>query len=95
MTGNQTSHAEGEGFVDDNDDRNSGVMDEDTVQTPPAPNIRPRRELKENVRYSSLEYHLSEVSNNCAKTKLVLSSQYVHPKAGIAKDGGHKEIYVF
>ena len=82
MTVTMMMHADGGGGINNNEDNNFGVMDENTVQMAPALDIRARREHKENVRYSSQEYDLSEVSNNQGRAILALSSMYIHPNAG-------------
>ena len=46
----------------------------------PVLNSRPRRDRKQNVRYSSQEYDLSTVSMNPGTVKLHLSGIYVQPK---------------
>ena len=48
----------------------------------PVLNSRPKRDRKQNVRYSSQEYDLSSVTLNPGKVNLMLSSIYVQPSYG-------------
>ena len=64
-----------------NDVINDGIEDR-TEQEEPVHSNRPRRDRKQNVRYSSQEYDLSAVSLNPGKVKLTLSSIYVQPSSG-------------
>ena len=45
-------------------------------------NGRPKRDRKQNVRYSSQEYDLSSMTLNPGKVKLTLSSIYIQPSSG-------------
>ena len=67
---------EGIGFVE-NEVTDNTVTNEDPVLI-----SRPKRDRKQNVRYSSHEYDLSSVSMNPGTAKLKLSSIYVQPKSG-------------
>ena len=68
------------------------VTDNVATAEDPVPNSRPKRDRKQNVRYSSQEYDLSEVSMNPGKAKLKLSSIYVQPKSGKLKKMMNKRV---
>ena len=62
-----------------------GVIENEVVDNiigndDPVPNSRPRRDRKQNVRYSPQEYDLSTVSMNPGTVKLQLSGIYVQPR---------------
>ena len=59
----------------------NGVRDIITREDPVL-NDRPKRDRKQNVRYSSQEYDLSSVTHNPGKEKLMLSSIYVQTSSG-------------
>ena len=67
---------EGSGIVENEMTENTVINEE------PVLNSRPKRDRKQNVRYSSHEYDLSAVSINPGTAKLTLSSIYVQPKSG-------------
>ena len=63
-----------------------GVIENEVVDNiigndDPVLNSRPRRDRKQNVRYSSQEYDLSAVSMNPGIVKLQLSGIYVQPRS--------------
>ena len=60
----------------------SEMMDNTVINEEPVLNSRPKRDRKQNVRYSSHEYDLSAVSMNPGTAKLKLSSISVQPKSG-------------
>ena len=57
------------------------VSDNIVTSGSPVMNSRPKRDRKQNVRYSSEEYDLSAVTVNPGTAKLKLSSIYVQPKS--------------
>ena len=61
------------------------VSDNIVTNEDPVLNGRPRRDRKQNVRYSSREYDLSAVSMSPGTVKLKLSSIYIQPKSGKLK----------
>ena len=73
-------------ITDDNrGDEVEGVIENEVVDNiigndDPVPNSRPRRDRKQNVRYSPQEYDLSTVSMNPGTVKLQLSGIYVRPR---------------
>ena len=70
---------EGSGIVENEMTENTVINEE------PVLNSRPKRDRKQNVRYSSHEYDLSAVSMNPGTAKLKLSSIFVQPKSGSGK----------
>ena len=82
LTEDQISHEnqgeEQSGINDMMNDRNDDMI----VQPERLQNDRPKRDRRQNVRYSPEEYDLSEVSTNTGKSKLILSSIFVQPKDG-------------
>ena len=60
----------------------NGVTDNTVTNEVPVSNGRPKRDRKQNVRYSSEEYDLSAVSLNPRTAKLKLSSIFVQSKSG-------------
>ena len=80
MSDDQTRH-------DSQADEVEGVFENEVTDNivrneDPVLNSRPRRDRKQNVRYSSQEYDLSTVSMNPGTVKLKLSGIYVQPKSG-------------
>ena len=69
------------------DDDVSGIIDNEVADNiiaheEPVLNSRPKRDRKQNVRYSPHEYDLSSVSLKPGETKLMLSSIFVQPSSG-------------
>ena len=58
------------------------VTDNTIVHDDPVLNGRPKRDRKQNVRYSSEEYDLSKISSYPDKSKLTLSSIFVQQSTG-------------
>ena len=83
MSDDQISHdSQGDevgGIID------NGVTDNTVTNEVPVSNGRPKRDRKQNVRYSSREYDLSAVSMSPGTVKLKLSSIYIQPKSGKLK----------
>ena len=68
------------------------VIDDIVTNEDPVLNGRPKRDRKQNVRYSSQEYDLSAVSVP-GHSKLTLSSIFVQPNAGkLMKDRTNRRI---
>ena len=61
------------------------VTDDIITNENPVLSGRPKRDRKQNVRYSSQEYDLSAVSMSPGTVKLKLSSIYIQPKSGKLK----------
>ena len=68
------------------DDAINEIVEDVVIQPESAQNIRPKRDRKQNVRYSSQEYDLSAVSNSFGGLKLTLSGVYVQSQAGKLKN---------
>ena len=84
----QTRHVN-EGEVEVTNDVMYDLADDMAKQTDEVPNSRPKRDRKQNVRYSSEEYDLSAVSGSYRRgARLTLSGIYVQPDAGKLRSGG-------
>ena len=78
-----------EGDAEVTNDVMNEIADDTAKQTDQASNNRPRRDRKQNVRYSSEEYDLSAVSGSYRRgARLTLSGVYVQPGAGKLKNAG-------
>ena len=85
MGDNQTEREQGnENDVGTNDAMNE-IVEDVVIQPDPPKNIRPKRDRKENVRYSSQEYDLSAVFNSFGGLKLTLSGVYVQKQKMMKK----------
>ena len=84
----QTRHVN-EGDVGVTNDVMNEIADDMARQTDQIPKNRPRRDRKQNVRYSSEEYDLSAVSGRYRRgARLTLSGIYVQPEAEKLKNAG-------
>ena len=78
-----------EGAVEITNDVMNEVAGDMAKQTDQALDNRPRRDRKQNVRYSSEEYDLSAVSTGrYREARLTLSGIYIQPEAGKLKNAG-------
>ena len=73
----------------ENEDDSEEITSEEVHDIPAHPdtagNGRPKRDRKQNIRYTSEEYDLSVVSSQVRVGKFTLSGIYVHPEAGNLK----------